>query len=210
MGPAFPALVALLIRMFGDSTMGIYAIKFTALLVLAIQLALFPLFSSALGMGELNGIIAACVWIAAKVSVTGLPNHQPTPMFGWESLYAALLLAIATFAFRRYLDSPPSRSTWLASWLGCVMGVSSLTSPSVAIVFVGFIGMLLGREKAFFQKSHLLLIVLAALVIALWLLRNFSVFHRFIFVRDNFGLELYVSNNDCAKFGTSSDFRANL
>ena len=210
MGPAFPAFVAFLIRAFGDGTAGMYAIKFSAVLLLAVQLALFPLFSKALGMGELNGIVAACIWIAAKATITGLPNHQQTPMFGWESLYAAIFLAIATCIFRRYLDSPVASSTWLAVLVGCAMGVCLIISPSVAIVFAGFLALLLWRDKlAAFQKpnlkSNLLLIVLPAVILAPWIVRNFMVFHRFIFVRDNLGLELSISNNDCASFGIAQN-----
>jgi hypothetical protein len=206
MGPAFPAFVAFLIRVFGDGTAGMYAIKFSATLLLAVQLALFPFFSRALGMGELNGIVAACIWITAKATITGLPNHQQTPMFGWESLYAAIFLAIATCIFRRYLDSPAGSSTWLAVLVGCTMGVCLLISPSVAIVFAGFLGMLLQIDKlAVFQKPNLLLIALPAVILAPWIVRNFMVFHRFIFVRDNLGLELSISNNDCASFGIAQN-----
>src|SRR5690348_5417295 len=50
--PAFPALLALLMHVFGDGVAGMYAIKLTATIVLSIQLALFPVFSEALGMGQ--------------------------------------------------------------------------------------------------------------------------------------------------------------
>jgi hypothetical protein len=206
MGPAFPAFVAFLIRVFGDGSAGMYAIKFSAVILLAVQLALFPFFSRALGMGELNGMVAACLWIAAKATITGLPNHQQTPMFGWESLYAALFLAIATGIFRRYLDSPAGGSTRLAALIGCAMGVCLLISPSVAIVFAGFLALLLQKDKlAVFQKPNLLLIALPAVILAPWIVRNFMVFHRLIFVRDNLGLELSISNNDCASFGIAQN-----
>jgi hypothetical protein len=39
---------------------------------------------------------------------------------------------------------------------------------------------------------------LPLLVISPWVIRDYEVFHAFIFIRDNFGTELAVSNNDCA------------
>jgi hypothetical protein len=40
--------------------------------------------------------------------------------------------------------------------------------------------------------------MLPILIVAPWIVRNWVVFHRPVFIRDNFGLELSVSNNDCA------------
>jgi len=209
MGPVFPANVALLIRVFGGGTSGAYAIKFAATLLLAAHLALFPLFSRALGMGELNGVIAACVWIAAKVGIAATINHQPTTMFGWESFYVALPLAIAICGFRRYLDSSPNGSTRLAWWIGCTMGIAILTSPTVATIFVGFLALLLWKDKRpVFQKANWLLIVLPAVIVTPWIIRNFVVFDRLILVRDNLGLELSISNNDCAKFGIAQNLES--
>ncbi len=43
--------------------------------------------------------------------------------------------------------------------------------------------------------------IIPALMVAPWIVRNYSVFRAFIPVRDNFGMELAVSYNDCAVFG---------
>ena len=41
--------------------------------------------------------------------------------------------------------------------------------------------------------------VVAAIIVAPWILRNWVTFHQPVFLRDNFGLELLVSNNDVAQ-----------
>jgi hypothetical protein len=46
-----------------------------------------------------------------------------------------------------------------------------------------------------------IIILLPVVIVASWIIRNFLVFDRLILVRDNLGLELSVSNNDCAMFG---------
>jgi hypothetical protein len=208
--PALPALLALLMRVFGDGITGMYAIKFTAVLVLSVQLALFPVFSRLLGMGEWNGIIGAILWIAAAVGTGAARGHQPTPMFVWESLYAAILVAVAVCSFRRYLDVPlvdSSRPAWL---LGCATGILMLTCPTGGVIFVGFIGLLLWKDKMdIFKNSRLVIIMLLpAVIVAPWIIRNFLVFDRFILVRDNLGLELAVSNNDCAMFGIQQNIQS--
>lgn len=208
LAPAFPAFLALLIRTFGDGTASMYKIKLAATITLCLTLALFPFFSRALGMGWPNGVIAALVWIGAKVGTAGGHGHQETAMFGWENLYAALLVGITLLCFRRYLDSQSvNRSRALALCLGCVFGALTLTAFTAAIIGLGLFGLLVWREKgAIFKKRGLLLIVVPALIVAPWTIRNALVFHRFILVRDNLGLELSVSNHDGAQFGLYQNF----
>jgi hypothetical protein len=208
--PALPALLALLMCVFGDGVTGMYAIKFTAVIMLSVQLALFPVFSRWLGMGELNGIIGAVLWIAAAVGTGATRGHQPVPMFVWESLYAAILVAIAACSFRRYLDRSSVSSSRLAWLLGCAIGILTLTCPPGSVILVGFIGLLLCRDKmAIFKESHFFIIMLLPVVIiAPWIIRNFLVFDRLILVRDNLGLELSASNNDCARFGIQQNIES--
>jgi hypothetical protein len=201
LAPAFPAFLALIMKVFGDRDAGIYSIRLAASLVLCLEVALFPVFSSALGMGNLNGMVAAIVWIVAKVGLESL-GHQALAMYAWEAFYAALLIAIIVCYCRRYLDSSAHDSTRLAWPIGVLLGVLALTSPTAGIVFVGWAAWIAWRERlTTFRKSHLLVVLLPALMVAPWMIRNYLVFDRIIFVRDNFGLELSVSNNDCAVFG---------
>ena len=80
--PAWLIFLALLMKTFGGSNAGdVYAIRWAAVLIIALTMALFPVFSRRLGMGELNGIIGACIWILAK------PMMVP-----WYEYYGAILL----------------------------------------------------------------------------------------------------------------------
>jgi hypothetical protein len=49
-------------------------------------------------------------------------------------------------------------------------------------------------------KTLVVLAVVPLLMIAPWMMRNYSAFHRVVFVRDNLGIEMAVSNNSCASF----------
>jgi hypothetical protein len=66
LSPVFPSFVALLMKVFADGSAGIYAIRLAATLVLSVQLALYPVFSGILGMGVINGVIGASIWILDK------------------------------------------------------------------------------------------------------------------------------------------------
>lgn len=187
--PIFPILLAAMMRLFGTQAAGIFAIKFAAVVVVALQVALLPFISDRLGMGFLNGLIAACVWIAAA----------PALQYFWESSYAALLLEIAAVVYRKYANREVSRvgTAWL---LGALIGLLILLMPTCAPVLgVWLILDVLHRDRKFVRARILPLVVLPALIVSPWLIRNYRVFQRLL-LRDNFGLELGSANNDCAQF----------
>ncbi len=82
------------------------------------------------------------------------------------------------------------------------MGFLILTSETVAPIYATWLAWEVWRHKyAFFKRSLLPLVFLPVAIVAPWTIRNYLVLHSFILIRDNFGLELSVSNNDCARFG---------
>jgi hypothetical protein len=192
--PMFPAFLALLMKVFGDGGAGLYAMQLAAAVILSLQLAFFPLFSEMLGMGTLNGFLAGSIWIVAKVE-----NY-----YMWESFYASLLLAIACCCYRRYLDSRGAEANRLGWTLGCLMGLSILVAPALAPIFAVWLAWEIWRSpRDFWKRSFLPLVLMPALVIAPWMIRNYRVFHHYVFIRDDLGLELSVSNDDCAQYGIS-------
>ena len=195
LAPVFPGLLAGLMKIFGDKSAGLYAIQLAAVLILALQLFLYPFFSRTLGMGSLTGAIGASTWILAK----------PYPFFGWEAFYSSLALAGACVLYRRHLDlREPAGSTWV---LGSVMGLLSLMIPPALPVLGTWLAWDIWRRRAvFFKRFFLPLVVLPAVIVFPWTIRNYYVFHRFILVRDDLGLELAVSNNDCAQFSMEQNF----
>jgi len=188
LAPAWPVFLALLMKTFGGGNASdVYAIRWAAVLIIALTTALFPVFSRRLGMGELNGIIGACIWILAK------PMMVP-----WDSFYGAILLAVACYVYRGYLEQPAQRA---ARILGCLMGVLMLTIPSVAPILAAGLAWEIWRRKiAFFRESLLPLVLLPALIVTPWTVRNYLVFQSLVPIRDGAGLELSQSNNDCAQF----------
>ena len=198
LSPVFPFFVALLMKAFGDGRASIYAIRWAATLVLSLQLAVYPLFSRILGMGAINGIVGASIWIVAK----------PRIVYNHEELYVAILLAVACCCYRRYLDERAQEHRRLAWLLGSLMGFLILTSQAVAPIYATWLAWEVWRRKhAFFTRSLVPLVLLPVVIIAPWTIRNYLVFHSFTPIRDNFGLELSVSNNDCARFGLSANQR---
>jgi hypothetical protein len=189
--PVVPAIQSLLMKMFGDQSTGMYAMRLLSVAVLSLQLALFPVFSRSLGMGSATGFIGAAIWIVAKLSVP----------YEWESLYAGLLLGVACCCYRRYMEASPkpAGNEWV---LGGLIGLLVLTSPPTALIFIAWMAYDLysSGAEAFLKRAFVPLILLPVVIVAPWTIRNYRVFHQVIPVRDDFGLELSVSNNNCADF----------
>ena len=151
----------------------------------------------------MNGVVGAIIWITARVGThSGVKDHT-FALYAFEAFDAAFLMVCAACCFRRYLDPSVCGSNRLALSLGCLMGALILTSPTAAVIFIGWLAWLAWRDRVALlgRGSHLVLILVPTAIVAPWLLRNYKVFDRFILVRDNFGLELAVSNSDGAMFG---------
>jgi hypothetical protein len=109
-----------------------------------------------------------------------------------------------------YLAQDMERSSrlWLWACFGLLAGFTGLTEPS-ALLVVAFLMALACWRLARDRKRWLLPGVVASLTIAAaicpWMIRNAVALHRFIPMRDNMGLELWMGNNGYDLRWTSDD-----
>jgi hypothetical protein len=190
--PAFPFLVSLLIRVFGNTTAAIVALQWMAVLALAIQLTFWPLTTRQLGMGVATGVMAAAVWLTVRFTLF--------PM--WEALYLELFSVVISFCMYRIVTG--QASWWFVLLTAAAWGVTLLFNPVPFFVLVAFLVWTLFFTKLS-RPQALMLVLIPCLIILPWLVRNAYVFRHFVLIRDNLGLELAIGNNPCAKFW----FRAN-
>jgi 4-amino-4-deoxy-L-arabinose transferase-like glycosyltransferase len=96
----------------------------------------------------------------------------------------------------RMADEPPRRRMWIL--LGLLWGVIALTNTAVVSMLPFCLLWLLYRLPRRPQQlvGAALCVLTAALVVSPWLVRNYYVFGKFIFVRDNLPLEMHEANND--------------
>ncbi len=113
----------------------------------------------------------------------------------WEMSLSAYLLSLALLLTFRMADAPPRPRTWIG--LGLLWGLLALTNTAVLSLLPFCLLYLLWRLP---RKSQLvgaaMCLVAAGLLVSPWLVRNYAVFGKFVFVRDNLSLELYMANND--------------
>ncbi len=116
----------------------------------------------------------------------------------WETSFAALLLATLFL-----LTMEMQERTGLRRWAlyGLLWGVAALTNTAL-VAFLPFAGIWLYYRLARQHRRWFAGAVLSAAVfwgvIGPWTLRNYEGFHKFIFIRDNFGAELRMGNSPLA------------
>ncbi len=118
----------------------------------------------------------------------------------WEMSLTAFLLSWAlwlTLSMADRDETPPSRQ-WIG--FGLLWGVLAVINTAVLSMLPFCLLYLLWRLPWRFRQlaGAGLCIVAAALVVTPWLVRNYSVFGKFVFVRDNLPLEMHMANNDRA------------
>ena len=114
----------------------------------------------------------------------------------WETSLSTFLLALALLLTLRMADVAPRTRTWFG--FGLLWGGIALINTALLSMLPFLLFWLLYRSK---QRGRLLMgmCLCGAVVLATitpWLARNYSVFGKFIFIRDNLPLELEVANND--------------
>lgn len=115
----------------------------------------------------------------------------------WEmSATAAVMTALMVLTLRMRQDGAQTWQQWAAC--GVLWGVLALLNPT-PLLMLPVLGVY-ALVAPGWQRKRLLHAALGALlcvaVLAPWAARNWSVFHRFIPLRDNFGAENYEGNSE--------------
>lgn len=190
--PTYVFLYALIAKLCGIGAAGAITLWLLNIGFLALQLALLPVLSERLGLGALPGVLAAILGIVVQ-------PYRVLPE--WESLFTgALMISLAVLTLAHF-DSP---TDWQRSALfGFLWGIAILANPEfVLLLFAWPIVAVWKRSPQQLMRARRTMAIVvagAALACLPWFIRNYRQFHAVFFVRDNFGLELSVSNNSCAQ-----------
>lgn len=188
--PVYPLIVAGIFRIFGIETIrSFYAATFLNMLFSAG--ACVPIFYAGKRIAGL-GVGAGAAWLWAL-----LPNAIVFPFeWIWDTSLSALLAALLLWATLAVAESSRWRD-WCA--YGVLWGFTLLTNPSVAAVLPFLVGWAAyrahGRGLIRLQHPAIALVCAVALCIP-WSLRNYVVFHKFVPLRSDLGLKLYIGNNE--------------
>src|SRR5580700_8793901 len=194
--PVYPLLVAAAFKVFGIFT--VRAFFFLAFLnILFSTAACIPIFYVAKRVAGI-GVATGAAWMWAL-----FPNAVMIPFeWIWDTSLAALLAATLLWATLEVAESQRVRE-WCG--YGLLWGLALMTNPSLGSLLPFVLGWAAYRS-GWKVDSHtkdwssitrsVLALGLAILCCIPWTIRNYAVFHRFVPLRSNFPLELYIGNNE--------------
>jgi 4-amino-4-deoxy-L-arabinose transferase-like glycosyltransferase len=187
--PIYPYLVAGIFKLWGIFSVTSQIVIQTMNCAFA-ALTIIPIHGIAKRtFGENTAIAAAWTWVV-------LPNALKFPMIWiWDTALMALVFALifwATLAMRE--------KDGIAVWAGygALWAVGVLINPSILSLFPFFLGWLVWetRKAAIaWAKNVTAALLVFAICMVPWTIRNDRVFGKFIVLRSNFGLELWLGNS---------------
>jgi Dolichyl-phosphate-mannose-protein mannosyltransferase len=191
MAPVYPLLVAGVFRVFGIFTAGSFlAIVFlNALFSASVCIPVFLAGKRISGLGAASG--AAWLWAL-------FPNAVMMPFeWVWDTCLAALLGALLFWSTVELVDSAQRARNWCG--YGLLWGFTLMTNPSLGLLLPFLLGWAAyrGRHSSKFSLwKPGLATGIAILCCVPWTARNYAAFHKFVPLRSNFPLELYIGNNN--------------
>ncbi len=126
----------------------------------------------------------------------------------WDTTFTPLVLAcIFLLALELGYVAPdaPVRGRWndTAAWIlfGALYAIGALGNPTM-LAFLPFCGLWIWHQRFRQGLPSLGGVALSSLVffavLSPWVIRNYEVFHRFVFLRDDFGLQVRLGNGPYA------------
>jgi 4-amino-4-deoxy-L-arabinose transferase-like glycosyltransferase len=197
MPPVYPLVVAVFFYFFGIHTAhSIFAIH--AFDCFINSLACIPIFLLARrSFGPRVAMWAGWVWVFFPYGI------YFSAAWAWSTHLLLLCLYVLLYLSQE-LEHSPRLGLWTR--FGLVGGFAGLTEPSILVV-VAFLMALAAWRLASAGIRWLPPALVASLALAAmispWMIRDATVFHRFIPMRDSMGLELWMGNNGYSERWTS-------
>ena len=189
--PLYPYILAAIFKIFGIYTAA------SAWVILAFNsifaaLTCWTIYLSARRMfGQATARASAWTWAVFPYLI-----YWPVRVV-WEVSFTTFILTMILWLTIRMADSARCRD-WLS--YGLLWGLVLLTNTAVVILLPFFLVWLIWKDQRRpmrFSGPALCLLV-AFLCVVPWTVRNYHVFGRFIFIRDNLPLELHEANNQAS------------
>ena len=191
--PIYPWIVSVAFRTFGSYT---HAAAFALLVFNSIFAALtcWPIYRIARRVfNETVAVWSGWIWALLPYVIYW------SVRWVWETSLSAFLMTLL-FMLTVEMEGDGRLSSWFG--YGLLWGVEALTNPS-ALSFLPFAGCWLVYQLYRRGKSFVMPALLSAVVFWMtmmpWLVRNYEVFHKPVFVRDNVGVEIRCGNNPVAE-----------
>lgn len=182
MPPVYPYLLSILFRLFGPHS-ELAGIAALGLNVIFSAFVLLPLFAITKRLFNRQAAFAA-VWVWAVLPIGGYTDA----LYIWNT--SLFTLALTTFlAFTLSLEKNEFSASHLALYALFAGFIMVLEPISLIVVAVSWLWLAYQRFPA---KTLAQVLVIASILPCSWMVRNYIVFHQFVFIRSGLGLELSV------------------
>jgi hypothetical protein len=193
--PGYPLILAGLFRIFGTGTVAQIMKELLAAVVSSLLCAMVPWLASVFRLDHRAGLVAG--FVCALGPAKPLVEIQGD----WETPYTALFLMLISIATVR-LWRKPLLSGRKAAAYGFLWGVALLFVGAFLPLFLIFMaaGAYFCRAAGLSRYARFAAVelVVTALCLSPWIIRNYYALGAPVVTRTNFGLEMRVSNNDFA------------
>jgi hypothetical protein len=203
--PGYPLLLTLIAAIWGDTWMASLARMIFTSVVSSLQYALFVPLSKTLDLPRRAGFAAGL--LGALV-----PFQLETETRGYfeNTISACLMIALLIYTVRWFRTS---KSPWRSSAVfGLAWGLTFQIAPSLLPVLIGWLLVGLcwyaGGAVSAYAKRVAVVAGMIVLVSLPWTVRNYLVFGHPVWVRDNLGLEWWLSNMDCSQARMNHNFES--
>ena len=187
MAPLYPFLHAAICALFGTGAAGWAMVLAITAIAWATQWAYAFRFASALGQPLLGLIVA----------VLGVLFPLPGRFFKWEAVFTGAALAYCAWMMTGLLAGKHGK--WLLARFGAGLAAAILFCPSTILIWPAWSVLFLRRKGLMPAMRTLIPVFLIALIpVSLWTVRNYLVLGHLFFIRDDVGMVLVSSYDDCA------------
>lgn len=195
--PLQPYLMSAVFRAWGLSIVSEFLVQAVNIIFFAATAVLLSLLGKRV-FGERTGLIAGWCWALIPPAVAiiepffGNLPFRPTWVFLWDASLATLLLAALLLATVS-IDAEHGLGAY--ALYGALWGISSLANPAVLALLP--VCLYFVAQPVRNRRKILIVAAIAAtflLTCSPWLIRNYLVFRRPVFIRSNFGVEFRVGN----------------
>ena len=188
--PIYPYILATVFKLFG-----IYSAA-SAFVILTFN-SIFAALTCLTIYGIAEHIYGAAVARAVSWTWALFPYviYWPTRVV-WETSFTTFLLSLVLLLTLQMGDRPPAKRNWII--FGALWGLITLTNTAIVSMLPFCLLWILYHQRSQPRQWYgvALCLFFAIAIVSPWIVRNYIVFDKFIFVRDNMPLELHMANND--------------
>lgn len=181
--PGYPAVIALIFRLFGSYSIASAAAVMVLQTVFATLTVMVLMHVARRLFGVQTANLAGTFW-AVSLPLLWLPT-----IFWDTSLSALLLIGMIALALRS-IERPAKG--WLL--IGAYSGLVVLVNPSLILTMFAIFGWAAYQNRSSSRYQPLIAFLFMLVILAPWPIRNMRVLHAFIPLRSSFGYELWQGN----------------